>query len=60
MLTTANNAQNIGLTEGEGLYLVVDAQYMGKTCDDINNISDQVRARCKTLYNAWKEYLSVN
>jgi len=58
-LVTASEANNNGLGSGEGLYLMVDGVYLGADCS-ASSISESVRARCQTLFNAWKTFLKAN
>ena len=58
-LVTASAADNNGLGSGEGLYLMVDGVYLGADCS-ASSISESVRARCQTLFNAWKTFLKAN
>ena len=55
----ASEANNNGLGSGEGLYLMVDGVYLGADCS-ASSISESVRARCQTLFNAWKTFLKAN
>ena len=58
-LVSASAADNNGLGSGEGLYLMLDGTYLGKDCT-ASSISEGVRTRCQTLYNAWKTFLKAN
>ena len=58
-LVSASAADNNGLGSGEGLYLMLDGTYLGKDCT-ASSISEGVRTRCQTLYNAWKTFLNAN